>query len=219
MTQVSSRGLRYDFSRKTLKRCANATRDQQIGRPAVDVANQPAELHLRDDELHALVGFLGARPVVEEQQNAGGDLDAEEKQRHPAQVVPDLLRVDRDALLGDEVPHAARDRRARRASRSTRRCHASSRRLLALSVAATRRLSSSPGSPRRFTTNFSSGRGGGPDTTLPPGRRSRCGMRTRAARCRGLYCTVQSRCVQMALNARRSPFGRADDDGRAGCRT
>jgi hypothetical protein len=77
--------------------------NQQVGRPAVHVPDQPAELHLRHDELHALVGFGGARAVVEQQQDAGGDLDGEQKQRQPAQVVPDFLRMDRDALLGDEM--------------------------------------------------------------------------------------------------------------------
>ena len=107
LSQVSSRGLRYDFRKNTLKKCANASADQQIRRPAVDVANQPAELHLRDDELHALVGFGRARPVVEQQQDAGEHLHAEQEQRHAAEVVPDLLRVDRHALFGDEVADVA----------------------------------------------------------------------------------------------------------------
>ena len=81
--------------------------DQQVRRPAVDVANQPAEWHLRHDELHALVRFGRARPVVEEQQNAGEDLNGEKEQRHAAEVVPDLLRVDGHALFGDEMPQAA----------------------------------------------------------------------------------------------------------------
>src|SRR5204863_5859225 len=81
--------------------------DQQIRRPAVHVANQPPEFDLRDDELHRLVRFGRARPVIEEEENAGEDLYAEEEHRHPAQVVPDLLRVDRDALLFDEMPDLA----------------------------------------------------------------------------------------------------------------
>src|SRR5690242_20985297 len=31
--------------------------DQQVRRPAVDVADQPSEAHLRHDELHALIRF------------------------------------------------------------------------------------------------------------------------------------------------------------------
>ena len=156
-------------------------RDEEVGRPAVDVADQPAELHLRDDELDALVGFRRARAVVEQQQDAGGHLDGEQEQRHAAQVVPELLRVDRHALLGDEVADAAqvdplvdpvdgalqhgRTERPQVAWRDTT-------------------ISSSPGSPRRLTANLSSGRGGGPETTLPPDRSCRCGTRTRAATCR-----------------------------------
>src|SRR5262249_47501597 len=129
-------------------------RDQQVRGPAVDVANQPAELHLRDDELDALVRFGGARQIVEQEQDAGEDLDAEQKQRHPAEVVPDLLRVNRDALLGDEVPDLGEieplvDPVDHAHVRDTT-------------------ISASSPSPRTLTMNFSSARGGGPETTLPP---------------------------------------------------
>src|SRR6185503_4380019 len=121
---------------------------------AVDVANQPAEGHLRDDELHALVGFGGARTVVQEEQNAGEHLDAEEKQRHPAEVIPHFLRVHRDALLRDEVAQVTE-------------IEAFVHPVNQLHVRDTTISASSP-SPRTLTVNFSRARGGGPETTLPP---------------------------------------------------
>ena len=129
----------------------------------MDVANQPAELHLRDDELDAFVGFGRARAVVEQQENAREHLHAEQEHRHPAEVVPDLLRVNRHALFGDEMADAAQVdplvQPVDDAFAPWRVCFRQPRDTT---------ISSSPGSPRRFTTNFSSARGGGPDTTLPP---------------------------------------------------
>ena len=130
--------------------------NQQIRRPAVDVANQPAELHLRDDELDTLIRFAGARTIVEQQQNAGEDLHREQKQRHAAEVVPDLLRVDRHALLGDKMPHVGEIEPfvepggylGNHALETT--------------------ISAASPSPRTLTVNFSRLRGGGPETTFPP---------------------------------------------------
>src|SRR5581483_8463707 len=165
--------------------------DQQVRRPAVDVANQPAESHLRHDELDALVRFGGARPVVEQEQDAGEDLHAEEEQRQATEVVPNLLRVNRDALLFDEVADLAEveafvepvgDAHARDTT-----------------------ISASAPSPRRLTTNFSRPRGGGPDTTLPPRSYVPLWHAHQSCEVSVLNCTVQSRCVQTALNARISP--------------
>jgi hypothetical protein len=81
--------------------------NEQVRRPAVDVPDEPPELHLRHDELDALVGLVGARPVVQQEHDAGRDLHADQEQRHAAHVVPDLVGVDRHALLGHEVADAA----------------------------------------------------------------------------------------------------------------
>src|SRR5947207_1722115 len=62
-------------------------------------ANQPAEFHFSDNELDALEGVLGAGTIIEKEQDSGCDLDGEEKERHPAKVVPDRLAVDWDFLL------------------------------------------------------------------------------------------------------------------------
>src|SRR5947207_13434679 len=62
-------------------------------------ANQPAEFHFSDNELNALEGVLGAGTIIEQQQDSGCDLDGEEKERHPAKVVPDRLAVDWDFLF------------------------------------------------------------------------------------------------------------------------
>src|SRR6266496_563753 len=62
-------------------------------------ANQPAEFHFSDNELDALKCVLGAGTIIEKKQDSGGDLDGEEKERHPAKVVPDRLAVDWDFLF------------------------------------------------------------------------------------------------------------------------
>src|SRR5919204_4549153 len=66
-------------------------------------------------------------------------------------------------------------------------------------------MSSSPGVPRKLTTNFSSPRGGGPETTLPPRSYVPLWHAHQSCDVSLLNCTVQSRCVQTALNARMSP--------------
>ena len=43
---VSSRGLRYDFRKNDAEEVRERHGDQQVRRPAVDVADQPAELDL-----------------------------------------------------------------------------------------------------------------------------------------------------------------------------
>ena len=44
--------------------------DHQVGGPAMDRPDQPAELHAGHDELHAVEGFGDRGPVVEQQQDA-----------------------------------------------------------------------------------------------------------------------------------------------------
>src|SRR5262245_48428822 len=165
--------------------------DQQIRRPAVNVANQPAEFHLRHNELHALVRLGRARPVIEEQEDAGENLNAEEEQRHATEVVPGFLGVDRYAFLGDEMAHAAQvepfvQPGAEVHDRDTT-------------------ISASPPSPRRFTTNCSRPRGGGPETTAPLRSYVPLWHAHQSCEVSFLNCTVQSRCVQTALKARISP--------------
>ncbi len=207
LTHVSSRGLPVRLEQEDAEEVREREADQQVGRPAVDVANQPAELHLRDDELDALVGFGGARPVVEQQQDAGEHLDAEQEQRHPAEVVPDFLRVDRHAFLGDEVPHAAQIEPL--VEPGDESC------TMSITVMfATRRSPLVAGSPRRLTTNCSRPRGGGPETTLPPRSYVPLWQAHQSCEVSGLNCTVHSRCVHTALNARTSPSAVRTSDAR-----
>src|SRR5207249_12122419 len=42
---------------------------------------------------------LGAGTIIEQEQDPGGDLDGEEKERHAAKVVPDRLAVNWDFLF------------------------------------------------------------------------------------------------------------------------
>ena len=77
--------------------------DEEIGRPRVNRANQPAELDLRHEELHRLERALRARSIVDEQQRPGGELHHKEEERHAAEVVPDRVPVHRHVLLGGEL--------------------------------------------------------------------------------------------------------------------
>src|SRR5689334_17236863 len=70
------------------------SQDEQVCRPAVDRPYQPSELHLGDDELDALECILSARTVIEQQQDAGPNLDCKQEQRHAAKVVPDRMLVE-----------------------------------------------------------------------------------------------------------------------------
>src|SRR5206468_6509968 len=106
LIQVSSRGLRYDFRKKTLKKCAKAS---AINRFADQLwmfrISQPNSTWVT---MNCTLSRLGStRPVVEQQQDAGKDLHGEQEQGHAPEVVPDLLRVNRHTLLGDEAPHIA----------------------------------------------------------------------------------------------------------------
>ena len=89
--------------------------DHQVGRPRVNRPHEPAERHARHDERHALVGLRGARPVVEQQQRAGDDLDEEEEQRHAAEEIPDREPMLRDRLVPDRVHQCGRTASALRA--------------------------------------------------------------------------------------------------------
>jgi len=64
-------------------------RDHQVGGPAMDRSDQPAEFNFSDDELNTLESAFRAGPVIEQQENSGRNLNREKKQRHPAEVVPD----------------------------------------------------------------------------------------------------------------------------------
>lgn len=69
----------------------------------MDRANKPTELDVGHDELDAFVRLFSAGPVVEGQQDSGRHLDPEQKERHPAEIIPDGMTMDRDDLLPDEM--------------------------------------------------------------------------------------------------------------------
>ena len=62
-------------------------------------ADQPAKLYFGNDELNAFESVFGAGAIVKQQQDSRDDLDREEKQRHPAEVVPDRMAMNWDFLL------------------------------------------------------------------------------------------------------------------------
>src|SRR5574337_528190 len=70
----------------------------------MDRANKPTELDFGHDKLNTLVRLFAAGPVVEGQQDPGSHLNPEEKERHPAEVIPDGMAMNRDYLFLDEMP-------------------------------------------------------------------------------------------------------------------
>src|SRR5262249_47493385 len=127
--------------------------DHQVRGPRVNGAHKPAKRYARHDEAHAFVSLTSARSVVEEQQRAGPDLNAEEKQRHSAEVVPRRMPMQGDRLVAKRVDQILHwDALLQPRSRATHR-HA--------------RLDTTIWSSRTFTSYSSRGRGGGPATLRP----------------------------------------------------
>src|SRR5664279_5434855 len=158
--------------------------------------DEPPELHLGHDELHALEGFVSARTVVQKQQCAGEDLHSEEEQRHAAQKIPVRIAVYRYLLLLRQRlefiqmkslvdPRANASDRARHQASCFRRTKISS--------------------PRTCTSKASNGRGGGPEMLRPFRSYMPLWQAHQISRRSGRYCTVQPRWVQVADIARYSP--------------
>ena len=83
--------------------------DQQVGTPTVDGADKPTELHAGHDEADAVESLGDGGAVVEQQQQPGEHLDAEEEQRDAAEVVPGGSGMERDHFV---VQHVARHAQA-----------------------------------------------------------------------------------------------------------
>src|SRR5262249_51457090 len=127
--------------------------DHEVGAPRMDGADQPAELDLRHEEAHALVRFVGAGAVVEEQQDAGRHLHAEQEQRHPAPVVPEGMPMDGHFLVLGEL--------------AQRRKPEALVEPLAESAHEVFGFSTTTSSSTTCTSKRSSGRGGGPEMLWP----------------------------------------------------
>jgi hypothetical protein len=67
----------------------------------VNRADQPSKLNVPGNVLHALVSFAGGRTVVEQQQDAGGQLDQEQKQRHSPEQIPGAVPVHGHSLFAE----------------------------------------------------------------------------------------------------------------------
>ena len=87
--------------------------DDEVRRPAMDGADEPAELHVRHDELHAVEGLGDRGAIVEQQQDSGHHLDDEQEQRDAAEVIPGSGGMHGDSLV------ARNSRGMRRPSRSS----------------------------------------------------------------------------------------------------
>src|SRR5947208_3396597 len=120
-------------------------------------AHQPAEAHFGHDELNTLERGFGAGPVIEEEQNAGRDLNHEKKKRHAPEVVPDGLPMDGDRFLGGKGPDTIESKPVIQPYRPT----------ISIRVHPLHCLETTMSSPERFTAYGSSGRGGGPATLIP----------------------------------------------------
>ena len=80
--------------------------DEDVGRPAVDGADEPAELDLAHDELDALVGGVDRGRVIEQEHDPRGDLDAGQEEGDAAEIVPERVLVLGDRLVLGELDQA-----------------------------------------------------------------------------------------------------------------
>src|SRR4026208_1627912 len=118
--------------------------------------DQPAKLHLCHDELHTLKRVFRARPVVQQQQDAGDYLNHKQKKRHAAEVIPDRLTVKRHFLFLGCVSERAYGQTLIQPVFERLNSHRVSQALL-----------TTTSSPRLLTGYSSSGRGGGPPMFSP----------------------------------------------------
>ena len=81
----------------------------------VDVADQPAALHVAHDVLDRLERLVRVGLVVHRQEDAADDLDHQHEQRERAEVVPEV-EVLRRVVLGDVLLPERGEREARRRS-------------------------------------------------------------------------------------------------------
>ena len=122
----------------------------------MDGANQPAKLHAGHDVLDALVSLVGARPVIQQQQDAGEHLDDEEEERDAAEKIPvgEAMRGDGLMLERGDQPFQIKPF-IEPANQRSDHGQASRFRLTTIS------------SPRSWTSKTVSGLGGGPETLRP----------------------------------------------------
>jgi hypothetical protein len=80
--------------------------DENIGGPAVDRTDQPAELDLAHDKMNAFVGRIYRRRVVKQEENAGYDLKDKEEQAYPSKIIPDGMFMLRDRLFFGKLKDA-----------------------------------------------------------------------------------------------------------------
>ena len=81
-------------------------KDHQVRGPAVKRSDKPAKMHFGHDEAHALEGGFCRRPVIQKEQNSGDHLDRKQEQRHPAEVVPDGVPMNRNGFLAKPTPQS-----------------------------------------------------------------------------------------------------------------
>src|SRR5215475_4412655 len=143
--------------------------------------NQPPELHLRHDELHALKGFVSARPVIQKKQCSGEDLDPKEKQRHAPEKVPIGVAVRGNLLFLGQVLDAFQPK-------SLVKPRTNAERQVGHQASCLRRTKIS--SPRTCTSNASRGRGGGPEMLRPFRSYMPLWQAHQISRRSGRYCTV-----------------------------
>jgi len=85
--------LAISASQRNAEHMSKSAKHHQVGRPGMNGANQPTKLHAVGDVLDALIGFTGARMVVQQEQNAGKQLNAEQEQSQSAEKIPGTVTV------------------------------------------------------------------------------------------------------------------------------
>jgi hypothetical protein len=81
--------------------------DEQVGTPAMDRADEPTKLHACHDKAHAVEGLGDGGAIVQEQQESGEHLNAEEEERDAAEVVPGSSGMQGDNLVVQQIARHA----------------------------------------------------------------------------------------------------------------
>src|SRR5208282_1973386 len=149
-------GFAVGLEKEHAEHVRKGSKNHEIGGPGVDGTNQPAKPHPGHDVLDAFEGLVGTRTVIQEQQDPGQQLDYEKKKGNASEEVPIGQAMSGDGLVAERgyevVPIQSF---IKPAAEGGEQGHASRFRLTTMS------------SPRKWTSNTSSGLGGGPETLRP----------------------------------------------------
>ena len=115
--QVSSRGNLIRAEKKNLHHVNQNDGDHEVGTPAMESTDVPAERDGMIQRLQAVPGFAGGRNVDEGEQDAGDDLQDEDDERGAAENVKPAGGFARHRMLGGFANGGGRVAAARRTIR------------------------------------------------------------------------------------------------------